>query len=279
MLTDCHTHTEASPDCDAPLSEMCRAAREKGIRCYAVTDHVELCRWYPQAHYGAGAEDSGDGFDYAARFARSMQQIQAEKAQQTDDFTLISGVELGEPDADPALAETIYQDERLDFVLASLHELPGEKDFYFLDYTQDNAEQLLETYFAELLHIARQGHFDVLAHLTYPLRFIAGRDNISVNMGKFRDCIAEIYRTLIARGKGIELNTAGYRRSYGKPSPEEELLRLYKDMGGKILTLGSDAHRPEDVGGALEKGAALAKSCGFTEVCYFLRHAPHFVTL
>ena len=183
MLTDCHTHTEASPDSEAPLSEMCRAAREKGIRYYAVTDHVELCRWYPQAHYGADAEDSGDGFDYAARFARSMQQIQAERAQQAENFTLISGVELGEPDADFALAEQIYRDERLDFVLASLHELPGEKDFYLLEYTPDNVEQLLNAYFAELLCIAQQDCFDVLAHLTYPLRFICGRDNISVDMG------------------------------------------------------------------------------------------------
>lgn len=278
-MIDCHTHTEVSPDSSASLSEMCRAAREKGIRYYAVTDHVELCRWYPQAHYGAEARDGGDGFGYAARFARSMQQNQAMKAQQTADLTFISGIELGEPNADLPLAETIYRDERLDLVLASLHELPGEMDFYFLDYTQTDAEALLEAYFAELLHIARQNCFDVLAHLTYPLRYIVGRDGISVDMGKFRDCIAEIYRTLIARGKGIELNTAGFRRAYGKPSPEEELLRLYRDMGGTILTIGSDAHCPADVGGGIPEGLALARACGFDRICWYQQHTPQFVDI
>ncbi|MBR1459110.1 MAG: histidinol phosphate phosphatase, partial [Oscillospiraceae bacterium] len=114
---------------------------------------------------------------------------------------------------------------------------------------------------------------------TYPLRYICGDAGIAINEARYRERIAEIFRTVIAGGKGIELNTSGYRQKYGKPFPDEALLRLYKDLGGNVLTLGSDAHRPEDVGAGIADGAALAGACGFDKVCFFIRHEPHFIRL
>ena len=98
-------------------------------------------------------------------------------------------------------------------------------------------------------------------------------------MAKYVDCIAEIFKAVIANGKGIELNTSGYRQSYGKPFPDESLLQLYHDLGGEILSFGSDAHKPEDVGGGIMQGVQLAKQCGFSKGCYFLNHEPHFMEL
>ena len=278
QLADCHTHTHVSPDSEAALPDMLRKAQELGLFAYAVTDHVELCRWYPQGYYHTLPRNEEDFFDYAARFEQSMAQnaVARELAQ---GLTFMNGIELGEPDADFGLASSICKDQRLDFVIASLHELPGKLDFYFLDYAKENVPALLTTYFTTLLQIAEWNGFDVLGHITYPLRYIVGDAGIPVDITQYRDIIAEIFRTVIRNGKGIELNTSGYRQTYGKPFPDAELLRLYRDLGGKLLTLGSDAHKPEDVGAGIAEGAALAKSVGFDRIAYYMRHDPCYITI
>lgn len=279
MLMDCHTHTEISPDSEAKLSAMCRRAEELELQAYAVTDHIELCRYYPQGYYQAEPRNEEDFFDYADRWERSIHQNELAKEILSGRMRLINGIELGEPNADFGLADSVYQDKRLDFVIASLHELPGKLDFYFLDYQQEDIDQLLEQYFDILLEISRRDCFDVLGHVTYPLRYIAGDAGIEINMKKYREMLAECFRNVIRNQKGIELNTSGYRQKYGKPFPDGELLKLYADLGGRILTLGSDAHQPEDIGKGIAEGAALAKSCGFQKVCYYLRHEPYFIEL
>ncbi len=277
-LIDCHTHTEISPDSDAKLGDMLAAAQHAGLAAYAVTDHIELCRFYPQGYYKTHPRNEEDFYDYASRFEAAMQQNLRAK-ELANGLTFISGIEMGEPDVDFPLAEELYRDERLDFTIASLHELQGKLDFYFLDYTKEDPDALLESYFAALLKIAAHDCYDVLGHITYPLRYMEGDAGIRIDMAKYRDCIAEIFRTAIRDHKGIELNTSGYRQTYGKPFPDEALLRLYKDLGGKYLTLGSDAHKPEDVAGGIAQGAALAGAVGFEQVCYYLGHEPHFIAL
>lgn len=275
---DCHTHTYCSPDSDAPAALMLARAQELGIRAYALTDHIELCRFYPQGFYAVKARNEEDFFDYAARYEQSMQQNQMAKELYRGEMQIISGIEMGEPNADFALAESLLQDKRLDFVIASLHELPDKLDFYFLDYAQEDVDALLDAYFAELLKICRWGKFDVLGHLTYPMRYLADA-GIPVDPAKWRDRAAECLKAVIRNGRGIEINTSGFRQKYGKPFPDRDYLELYRDLGGSILTLGSDAHSPEDVGGGIAEGAALAKACGFEKAYYFLRHEPHFITL
>ena len=279
QLTDCHTHTAISPDSDASIAAMLEAAQAQGLAAYAVTDHIELCRYYPQGYYGTAPRNEEDFFDHAARWEQAMEQNRRARALVGGSMTFISGIELGEPDADFGLAESLYRDVRLDFTIASLHELRGKLDFYFLDYAHEDVDALLERYFTDLLAIARWGYYDVLGHVTYPLRYIVGDAGIAVDMARWTDCLAEVFKAVIAAGRGIELNTSGYRQTYGRPFPDEPLLRLYRDLGGTILTLGSDAHRPEDVGGGIAQGAALAKACGFDRIAVFLRHEPHYITL
>ena len=278
-LTDCHTHTEISPDSEAKITDMLTAAQNAGLAAYAVTDHIELCRWYPQGYYKTQPRNEEDFYDYAVRFELSMAQNLMMREQCPEDMAFVCGIEMGEPDVDWKLSSRIYLDERLDFVIASLHELQGKLDFYFLDYTKEDVEPLLDRYFTDLLAIAQHDCYDVLGHITYPLRYIEGEAGIRVKHERCREAAAEIFRAAIALGKGIELNTSGYRQKYGKPFPDETLLRLYKDLGGTILTLGSDAHKPEDVAGGIAQGADLARACGFEKVCYYQKHEPHFITL
>ncbi|MDE6730579.1 MAG: histidinol-phosphatase HisJ family protein [Oscillospiraceae bacterium] len=274
-LLDCHTHTKFSPDSDADPLRMYNRAKEIGLKVWAITDHVELCRYYSQDFYQTEPRNEEDFFDYRSIFENSVSE---NYQMQYKNLIFCNGIELGEPNADFQLAEKLYQDQRLDFVIASLHELPDYLDFYFLDYQQENIRELLEQYFAILLEITKHNCYDVLGHLTYPVRYLA-EAGIAISMQDYRDCIAEILKSVISHGKGIELNTSGYRQAYGKPFPDEELLRLYRDLGGKILTFGSDAHCPEDLGKGIPEGMALAKACGFENAAYYLNHNAYYINL
>lgn len=278
-LIDCHTHTKVSPDSDARLKDMLTAAQNAGLAAYAVTDHIELCRWHPERYYNTPSCHPENQYHDSVRWEMAMAQNVLAQKMDTGTMHVVSGIELGEPNADFRLAERLFLDERADFVIASLHELPGRPDFYYLDYSKEDVNALLDVYFTILLEIAEHPCYDVLGHITYPLRYIEGDAGISVDMAKYRDRIAAVFEAAIRQGKGIELNTSGYRQPYGKPFPDEALLRLYKDLGGTILSLGSDAHSAEDVAGGIAEGAALAKSVGFDRLCYFVKHEPEFVAL
>lgn len=282
-LLDCHTHTDLSPDSDADPFGMYSKAKELGLKVWAITDHVELCRYYPQEFYQTEPRNEEDFFDYKSIFDDSVFRNHALKlalSKHKKDTIFCNGIELGEPNADFKLAEQLYQKPELDFVIASLHELPDYLDFYFLDYQQENIEDLLEQYFRILLEITKHDCYDVLGHLTYPVRYLAeaGMED-TVDLGRYRDCIAEILKSVIRNGKGIELNTSGYRQAYGKPFPDESLLRLYRDLGGNILTFGSDAHCPEDLGKGIPEGMKLAEACGFAHAAYYLDHNAYYINL
>lgn len=274
---DVHTHTCCSPDSGAALGDMIRRAEELGFRAFGVTDHIELCRFFPQGFYGTQPRNEEDLYNYVSRYERALDACTLARDLYTGSMQIVCGIEMGEPNADFSLAESLLQDKRLDFVIASLHELPGKLDFYFLDFEKEDPKALLHTYFETVLQICRWGKFDVLGHLTYPLRYMA--DAGIYDVAPFRDCIAACLETIIRNGKGIELNTSGFRQTYGKPFPHREILQLYKDLGGTVLTLGSDAHCPQDVGGGIAEGTVLAKECGFDKVCYFLRHEPHWIEI
>ena len=96
--------------------------------------------------------------------------------------------------------------------------------------------------------------FDVLAHLTYCLRYMKQRDGIEPDISRFDELIAESFRALIEKGRGIEINTSGIRQGFGDCFPDLKYARLFRDLGGEILSIGSDAHRVEDIGSDIEKG-------------------------
>jgi len=83
----------------------------------------------------------------------------------------------------------------------------------------------------------------------------------------------------VAKGKGIEINTSGLRQAYGDTFPNLECLKLYRDLGGEILTIGSDAHSNLDLGKGIAQGLDIARAAGFTNIAYFEKHEPQFLKL
>ena len=278
MLIDCHNHTHNSPD-GAEESVLCRCARaaELGIGVLAVTDHCEVNRFFSLAHYGV--EPNGyDTYDFGRDFELSMQENTAAKAKAPEGVKLLCGIELGQATHELALAEHIYADVRLDFVIGSMHQLPGWDDFAFLDYSKVDAAALFHENLQEIARLARTDTYDVLGHITYALRYMAVA-GVQLELAPYREELAEIFRIVIAKDKGIEINTSGLRQAYGDCFPNLECLKLYRELGGKILTIGSDAHTNADQGKGIARGLEIAREAGFTEITYFEKHEPQFIRL
>lgn len=276
---DCHTHTGFSPDGSGTLTQLCHQARAINLPVLAVTEHVEMNRYFSQAHYDTAPRNDWEVFSHDQVLERSLTAMKRQQQENDENFTLLCGMEMGQPNSDFALSASVGKDKRLDFIIASLHEMLDWEDFFELDYSIYDADELLETYFEELYTIAKWGKFDVLGHITYPLRYMVGEAQVSVDMKQYEEPVREIFKKVVENGCGIELNTSGYRQKYGQPFPNEELLRWYKEAGGEILTFGSDAHCAEDLGKGIAQGVELAKKCGFTRASYYKKRNPIFITL
>lgn len=279
-LIDCHTHTQFSVDSEADINKMIERACELELAAYAVTDHCECNRWYSEEHYKG--EDTYRYFDFGRDFENSVSAVTALKEKYENKINLICGVEMGQATHDCAIAEKIIGDNRLDFIIASMHQLPKTEDFAFINYKEysvDGIYELLERYFTEVYKLCKWGKFDILGHLTYTLRYIQGEYGIDIDTKRYDEIIAESFRALIQNGCGIEINTSGLRQSYGKTFPSLEYVKLYRELGGEILSIGSDAHTVEDLGKGVAEGAEIAKLAGFRHLCYFKQRKPVFIEI
>ncbi len=280
MIIDCHTHSRNSFDADNnTVIERCERAIQLGLDAMAITDHCEVNRFYEKDHYQINFEQKYDDYGFNKAFDNSMAEITGAKELYNQKLNLICGLELGQPLADIEVTEKILNDKRLDFVIASMHELPGHDDFAFIEYTKDNVPVLLERNFLEILKIAEWGKYDVLGHITYALRYIQGEQGINVNLKPYKEIIEQIFKKVIENGKGIEINTSGLRQKYGDTFPTFEYIKLYHELGGEILTLGSDCHTTSDLAKGISEGIEIASQAGFKKIAYFKNRKPYFLNI
>ena len=276
MIMDLHTHTHHSPDAsDQTVAARAAAAEQLGLQFMAVTDHVEINRYYPAAYYGA---EESEMYSYNGKgiFEASAAET-VEAAKNFAKVKILCGSEIGQIPQDPEKAALIYADPRTDLVLGSVHELPGKADFYFLDYSKEDIPALIDAYFAEVLRTAQSDCYDVLAHLTYGLRYLPNRSAYDIT--PHFPLIDEIFRTLTAKQKALELNGSGLKYDVPFTDPGMDLLRRYHDMGGRLLTLSTDAHDTKYLGYKMNVLEDMARAAGFTELTWFEKHVPKQITL
>lgn len=281
-LMDCHTHTQFSVDSEADIDLCVKRAAELGLAAYAITDHCECNGWYKKEHYPEDTWYLCESFDYAADFEGSVTAVTALKEKWADKLNLICGVELGQILHDKEVAKIVNADRRVDFIIGSVHQVRGEQDFYFIDYekmSMDEIYDLLERYFKEACEVSTTGLFDVFGHITYCLRYMKQRHGICPDISRFDDIIAETFRNLAQNGKGIEINTSGLRQGFGDCFPNLKYAKLFRDMGGEIVTVGSDSHTVEDIAANSAEGIALAKAAGFERLAYFKKRKPYFIDI
>ncbi len=281
-LIDCHTHTQFSVDSEADINLMLERACGLGLTAYAITDHCECNRWYEKEYY----EDTDiyPYFSFGKDFENSVSAVTALKEKYNSRLNLICGIEMGQATQDFSIAEKIVSDNRLDFVIGSMHQITGKDDFAFIDFSEysdlHSLYNLINDYFQEVYQLCKWGKFDVLGHLTYFLRYLKRYYKTVFSLDTFDDIIAESFRELILKGKGIEINTSGLREAnYPETYPSLKYVRLFRDLGGEIISIGSDAHTVEDLGAGISDGMLLAKEAGFEYVTYFKERKPNFIKI
>ncbi|MGN0571699.1 MAG: histidinol-phosphatase HisJ family protein [Candidatus Fimenecus sp.] len=258
---DLHVHTDNSPDGNHSPMFICERAEFDGMRAIALTDHCEVDVY------------KAERYDKRVRQAY----FEASKAQSAfrGKVLVLRGVELGQPHYDVKTADAILSARAYDVVIGSVHNLRGREDFYFTDsFTPQEVHALLTEYFDELLNLLAWGNFDVLAHLTYPLRYFYAKSGISVNLDEYKTQIDEILKRIAETGKALEINTAGLRQPIGKLSPELETVKRFRELGGEFVTYGSDAHYAEDVGKGMQEAYDAMLAAGFTELTMFQQRTP-----
>jgi histidinol-phosphatase (PHP family) len=262
-LSDCHIHTDCSPDGADSAMMMCESAARLGFYAVTITDHCE-CNCYREC-----------GFDKSVR--QSCYESRKAGAAFQGRLRVYSGIELGQPLQNLKAAEDALDCFPFDFVLASLHNLKDKEDFFELDYSAENIDRILNRYFDEILEMIEWGKFDSLAHLTYPWRYIVGESGFRIQNSRYVYRIEEVLKSLITKQIALEVNTSGFRQKLGISMPDYPVIRRYREMGGSLVTLGSDAHRWADVGGGIERGLELLHRAGFHRYTVYIARKPQFL--
>jgi histidinol-phosphatase (PHP family) len=248
------------------MEEICEAAISRGLSEICFTEHCDLVGW-------DGTPCEFDDKSYYEMLDR-MREIYG------DSLTILSGIELGQPTQNMDFARRYSSSSQLDFIIGALHNLEDTEDFYALEYPDvDFCRPLISRYFSEQCEMAEKADFDVLAHLGYPLRYIQGRAGLDFDFSGYTEEIVELFRTLVRKGKGIELNTSGLRRPYGKTMPTPDLVKLYRECGGEIITIGSDSHNASDIGAGVTEGIEILKAAGFTHFTVYRHREPQFIKI
>jgi histidinol-phosphatase (PHP family) len=261
-MFDSHVHSNFSPDSKASMKEVLDKSIEKGLQSICFTDHYDL-------DYDGKNNDLT--FDIQAYFKK----IDSLRDQYQDRIEVRAGIELG---LQPHLGQryyTLFKDLPFDFILASVHSVDREDFFQGNFFDTRNQQQAYEDYFTELKQsITTYDHFQALGHTDVIKRYGGYAKPLPYTF--YREILREILRLLIENGKGIELNTSGLRYGLEAFHPSTEILRDYFELGGEILTLGSDSHQSTGTGAYFPEALKLLKSLGFTSYSSFKNQQPIF---
>ena len=262
MYWDTHMHCKFSGDSEAEPEDMILAAIDKGLTGICFTDHIDYD--YP------GPVSFQFDPDAYFRVLGKLSETYQEK------LSIHIGVELG---LQPHLKQT-YEDFLtkgcFDQVIASSHVVHRFDPYYPEFYQGKTEEEAYMEYFESILeNISIFEDFDVYGHIDYVVRYGPNK-NACYSYEKYHAILDEILKALIAKGKGIELNMAGFKYGLGHPHPTEDVLQRYRALGGEILTLGSDAHAKEHDAYDYHKLYQILTDAGFTHYTVFKKRNPVF---
>lgn len=273
MLADYHVHTEFSNDSDYPMEQVVRDAIELHLDEICITDHVD---------YGVKVDwDSGEEIIYRqgepwanVDYPRYELEIQRMRDLYGGKLAVKMGMEFGMQAHTIPRFEKLFRRYPFDFIILSIHQVE-DKEFWTQEFQNGRTQQEYnESYYAELLRVVRAyKNYSVLGHMDLIKRYdLAG----VYPFEKVRPFIAEILKIVIADGKGIEVNTSSHRYGLTDSTPSAELLRLYRDLGGSIVTIGSDSHAPAHLATYIQDAKEQLKALGFQNFCTYNRMQPVF---
>ncbi len=268
LIADMHSHSENSHDSKANIMENAQFALEKGVDILAVTDHADIQYYNKRGIYSAIKKSNTEAFEANKHFSGKIK--------------ILRGVELGESIWDIYSTNKILENNEFDVVLISVHDLRTEKihlpfsDFDFTLLTKDELYDFINGYFDYLLLTLKTVKADICAHITLPFRYINNKCKLNISTKLFESRITEILKYLIDNNIALEINTSV---SNGGNIPENWIVEKYKDMGGYLITIGSDAHVKENIAYNLKPTADYLKSIGFENYYYYEKRKPIAIKL
>ena len=263
-LYDYHIHSINSSDGRNTVSELCVDAIASGMKEIAVTDHFEPSfgnEAYP--YYNVG----NYFFD-----------IMRVKAIFRNELKIKSAVELGQPHLFPEYSQKLIDSNAYDYVLGSAHKMKEGKDFGDIAYSRENIAEYCNKYLDELKSLVEWNKFDCVGHIDLIKRY-ASRFKIKADLMSYRERLELVLKKVITNGKGIEVNTSGLRQSAGECLPGFSIIRLYRQLGGEIITVGSDAHTARDVGSGIMDAVELISLAGFRYMTVYTARQPSMIKI
>lgn len=275
MITyDSHIHTSFSTDSDTPMEDMVKQGIKNGLQGMTFTDHMDFN--FPLKYLKDTSSSAMPPFlcslpDYHACIRELKKKYQ-------NDIEIYYGVEMGLKSDAKAENHSLSRTDWLDYTIGSIH-LVDNIDPYYPEYWDSFEEKKgLARYFETTLqNLVELGdtHIDTLGHLDYIVRYSpSGYRLYSYPM--FADVIDEILCILIERGISLEINTSGYKNGGIMPNPGEEIVRRYKELGGELISFGSDAHTTELLSARFNDAEKIARNAGFEYYATFIQHKPTF---
>ena len=284
MRTDYHIHCEFSDDSREKMENQIERAIELGLDEICFTDHVDygIKKDWSEGNIEYRGGDGMNGFEDMDPIAnvdypKYFEKLHRMKDIYKDRITIRQGLEFGIQTITVAQYEKLFSDYRdeLDFTLLSMHQVDN-LEFWTGDFMKGRTQkEYNEKYYQEIYDVMKVfRNYSVLAHLDLLVRY----DPLGAYpFANVRDMVAEILKLAIRDGKGIELNTSSWHYGLSDTQPSRAILKLYKDLGGKIITIGSDAHITKFLADHLDDAMDILKNeIGFTEFCTFDHMEPVF---
>lgn len=265
LIYDMHTHSKNSHDSKCEVMEMASIAKEKGIKGLAVTDHCDV--------------EYFETLDLKSIVSGSIKDATSIKDNSVE---VLKGIEVGEAIWNLDVTQDILNSFNFDVVIGSIHATRFEgltKPYSRIDFSKLEEKVIIDyikQYFIDMKEMVMHCDIDILAHLTCPFRYINGKYERNISPRIFEDEIKEILEYIIKHKICLEVNTSCiYENSkYNSLMPEEWIIELYKEMGGYLITLASDAHIASNCANNFMEVVRVLKEIGFKYIYYYKDRYP-----
>ncbi len=260
---DYHMHTEFSLDSEVALEDQVKQAILLGFDEIVITNHHEAYTGEKEFRMQM------DIRDYIAHFNEIKQQYK-------NKINLKLGAEIGYQAKGKEILDKFVDNNPFEFVICAMHSVDGQ-DLYFGNFFENKTKQEAFTAYFEAVKesIEEFKNFEVYGHLDFVCRYGDYEDQ-TLNYLDYKTIIDEVLTLLIDSSKGIEINTSGLRYGIGHMHPRYDIVKRYQELGGEIITIGSDAHRVEDVGAGYNEAKEILKKAGFKYYTTFSHRKPKF---
>lgn len=247
-----------------PLEEIL-AAKSRGIDDLIFTDHCDC-------NYELATLPGMDPWPFleVEEYWKYMNDLR-----NTSGYDFGIGVEIGQSTQELERANGVIASHEWDFVIGSLHNMKHDYDFSLIDYSTRDVDKTFRDYFEELYDTAKINNFSVLGHLYYPIRYVLAQ-GLELDLSKYDAEMHDILKVIAQNGKGIEVNLKGFDPAKGNLIPNLKYVKMFREVGGEIITVGSDGHTPDAVGQYVTEATEMIKEAGFNYVSKFRKMKPTF---